>query len=87
MAYFLYILQSEVNKSFYIGQTEDLDDRLRRHAAGRSCYTKSRGPWRLVHLEVFQTREQAVKRERELKGKHSKRFLLDLIAESQGSVG
>ncbi len=87
MPYFVYVLQSAKNGSFYIGQTQDLDERLQRHASGRSGYTKSRGPWRLIHSEVYRTRAEAMKRERELKGRHSKRFVLGLISGSERSVG
>jgi hypothetical protein len=46
--FFVYILQSMKDFSFYIGQTGDLDVRMSRHTEGMSKYTSSKRPWRLV---------------------------------------
>ncbi len=81
MPYTTYILQSESGR-FYIGQTNNLQNRLRRHNSGRSKFTKSRGPWRLVYSEQFSTRSEAVQRELELKRKHSRGAILGLISKS-----
>ncbi|MHB8844857.1 MAG: GIY-YIG nuclease family protein [Nitrospirota bacterium] len=82
MPFAVYILQSEKDRSFYIGHTADLNDRLSRHNEGRSIYTKSRRPWRLVHQELFETRSLAMKRERELKSLHRRDLLEQLISSS-----
>ena len=71
MLFHAYILQSAAGK-YYIGQTGNLTERLSRHNSGRSRYTKSRGPWELVYSEAFNTREEAIRREQELKRKHSR---------------
>jgi putative endonuclease len=83
MPFFVYIIQSQVDQSLYIGQTGNLQDRLSRHNQGRSKYTKTRRPWEIVYFEEFTTRSQAVKREAELKSFHRKDLLLQLI-NSQG---
>lgn len=41
MAYFVYILQSVKDHSYYIGSTQDLSSRIERHNQGRSKYTKA----------------------------------------------
>src|SRR5258708_5773406 len=38
MIYFVYILISQKDNSFYIGQTNNIDDRLKRHNAGQERY-------------------------------------------------
>lgn len=54
--------------TYYTGWTNDLEKRLRAHNAGRGArYTKSRRPVRLVYFEVFDTKEQAMRREWEIK--------------------
>jgi len=63
MAYWVYILRSGTTGCFYVGHTDDLDDRLRRHNEGRSEATRTRGPWKLVYQEEFPTRRAAVARE------------------------
>ncbi len=79
MSFFLYILQSQVDQSLYIGQTNNLADRISRHNMGRSKYTKAKLPWSLLYYETFETRSAAVKRERYLKSLHSKQHVLDII--------
>lgn len=54
--------------SLYTGWTNDLDKRIRAHNAGKGAkYTKSRRPVSLVYHEEFQTREEAMRREWEIK--------------------
>jgi len=45
--YCVYILQNPIGK-FYIGLSEDVPHRLEEHNAGRSRWTKGRGPWIVV---------------------------------------
>ncbi len=63
----VYILQSETTGKYYIGQTEDLEDRLNRHNRGDSKSTKTGRPWKVVHVERYNTRSETVLRERYLK--------------------
>lgn len=64
----LYILEC-ADASFYIGHTDDLDNRLAQHDQGNSCvYTASRRPLRLVHAQGFESRYEALTMERKLKG-------------------
>lgn len=54
--------------TYYTGWTNDLDKRIQAHNAGRGAkYTKPRRPVRLVYFEVFATREEAMRREWEIK--------------------
>lgn len=64
---YVYILQCRDN-SLYTGWTNDIGKRLAAHNAGRGAkYTRGRGPVHLVHLEVFSSREEAMKREAAIK--------------------
>ncbi|MFO7853339.1 MAG: GIY-YIG nuclease family protein [Bacteroidota bacterium] len=65
--YFVYILESEKNRKYYIGQTEKLESRLERHNAGRVNSTKSGKPWKLIYWKNFETRGEAYKVEQLLK--------------------
>ena len=65
--YFVYILQSQKHYRYYIGSCEDVNERLNRHNSGRVFITKSGRPWVVVYKESFQTRSEAVKRERQIK--------------------
>jgi putative endonuclease len=73
--FFVYILQSMKDFSFYIGQTNDLDSRMSKHSEGMSKYTASKTPWRLVYFEMFTSRSEAIAREKQLKGwKNAERY-------------
>jgi putative endonuclease len=67
MSYIVYILRSKRNKKRYVGQTADLENRLREHNGGESRSTKAGRPWVLEYKEEFATRSEAIRRERFLK--------------------
>jgi putative endonuclease len=77
--YFVYILKSLKDFKYYIGQTKDLDDRLKKHNSGQVKSTKSRRPFILIKKESFNTRGEAKKRENYLKklkgGNEFKKFI------------
>jgi putative endonuclease len=71
----VYVLRSLKDQKFYVGQTNNLEERIRRHNEGRVPSTKGRRPFVLVWFESFESRSQAVVREQELKSlKANKRF-------------
>jgi len=76
---FLYILQSETSKKFYIGSALDVPSRLAEHERGQSPYTRGRGPWKLVYQEQYETLAEARCRERQLKSWKSHRSIQELI--------
>ena len=67
MSFFVYLLESESNGSYYVGQTNNMDERLERHNSGREKYTSVHLPWRLVGKLEKSTRSKAVILERKLK--------------------
>lgn len=68
MAFSLYILECS-DGTLYIGHTDNLDERMRQHDAGKSdAYTASKRPLKLLHVEEFETRYEAPTMERKLKG-------------------
>ena len=75
MAYHVYVLHSEKDGSFYIGHTADLDERIQRHNHGKSLYTKTKLPWKLIYQEEFLSRSEAMKREREIKEKKNRAYI------------
>lgn len=79
MPYSVYILQSLKDKTYYVGSTQDLSERLHRHNQGRSKYTKAKRPWKLVYHEEFSDRSSALKRENQIKRKKRRGFIEKLI--------
>lgn len=65
--YFVYILQSQKSSRYYIGSTQDLNERLFMHNAGKVPSTRNKGPWFLSYSEQLETRSQARKRELQIK--------------------
>ena len=63
MFYYIYILQSLKNKSFYIGYTNNLKKRFREHNNGKNLATKSFRPYKLIHYEAFVNQKDAKNRE------------------------
>ena len=47
---FTYILFSNGINSYYVGSTNDVADRLKRHNSGRSTFTKRGILWILVYM-------------------------------------
>lgn len=69
MSFFVYILRFSDN-TLYIGQTNDLGDRLKEHSDRTSKaakFTKDHGKFHLVYREEFATRLEAMRREKQLK--------------------
>jgi putative endonuclease len=79
MPYFVYILKSLKDETYYIGSTQDLNSRIERHNQGRVSYTKPRRPWRLVYSEECPDRSSAAKRETEIKAHKRRDFIEALI--------
>jgi putative endonuclease len=73
-----YIVQSEKTKRYYIGSTEDRANRLIEHNSGETKSIRSGIPWKLVHIEEFKTRSEAVKKEKQIKARGAKRYLDDI---------
>jgi putative endonuclease len=65
--YFVYLLQSLKDKTYYIGQTVDLENRLIRHNRGGVSATKNKMPWKLIKYEEYSSGDKARWREYTLK--------------------
>ncbi len=62
--FYSYVIKSLKSGVLYKGSTEDLDKRLEEHNAGLSNYTSKHTPWELVLFESFETRSEALIREK-----------------------
>ncbi len=77
MPYYVYILLCK-NSCYYTGYAEDVKHRIEQHKKGRGArYTRMHEPEKIVYIEKFDSRRQAMEREREIKSlSHSKKRLL-----------
>lgn len=63
----VYMLKCKDN-TLYTGYTNDLEHRLKMHTSGKGAkYTRGRGPFQVVFIEKFPTKEEALKREYQIK--------------------
>jgi putative endonuclease len=64
----VYILYSESYDKIYIGYTGNLEERLKSHnELGKKGWTRLYRPWKLIHFEDFETKQEALCREKALK--------------------
>ncbi|MBI4262131.1 GIY-YIG nuclease family protein [Candidatus Uhrbacteria bacterium] len=73
--YYVYILQSTVNKELYVGSTEDLRTRVGDHNGGRVQSTKPYRPWDLIYYEAHRTKILARRAELFYKSGQGRRHL------------
>ena len=71
------------DETLYTGWTNNLKKRLEAHNSGKGAkYTKNRRPVELVYFEEYDTKQEAMKREYEIK-QHSRKKKLALIRSHQ----
>ena len=57
--YYVYALESVLKKRIYIGQTKDLDRRLRYHNNGLVKSTSKDKPWKLIAFQEAESMSEA----------------------------
>ena len=73
--HYVYILESVPNSEhFYVGLTEDLHDRFRKHNAGEVPHTSKFKPWAIKNAIAFRDRDRALAFERYLKSGSGRAF-------------
>ena len=66
--FFMYMLECS-DGSYYIGHTDDIEKRISEHEQGQvSGYTKTRLPIKVVYVQDFMTRDEAINAEQQIKG-------------------
>ena len=67
MPYIVYAIYSKSLDIIYVGQTNDIEKRLKIHLKGYSKYTSRANDWKLFYTESKESRTDVVIRERQLK--------------------
>ena len=74
--YFVYLLENENDKSWYIGYTGNLKKRLQEHQNGYGSRTTSlKKNWKLIYFETYLDKRDALGREKFLKGGSGRTYL------------
>jgi len=71
-----------MDDSYYRGFTENYHERIKQHNSGWSKYTSGKMPWKLVYVENFETKKEALSREKSLK-KYSRSQIKEVINSSR----
>lgn len=77
MPHYVYVILCE-DGSFYTGYTKNLDARMKLHVKGKGArYTRIHKPKKLVYSEEYNSRAEAMRRERKMKTlKHNQKLKL-----------
>jgi predicted GIY-YIG superfamily endonuclease len=71
---YVYILESIEGSHYYVGSTDDLRDRLKRHNAGEVPHTSKYRPWKIKTYIAFSNKAQGVAFEKYLKSASGRAF-------------
>lgn len=63
----------------YVGWTDDLKQRIKKHNSGKVIATKTRTPFEIVYYEACLNEEKAIQREKFFKTGFGRRFLKSRI--------
>ena len=83
--YYVYVLYSEKDAQFYIGQTKNLSERIRRHQSGYVQSTRNRRPIRVVYSEKYEHRYEAMRREKFLKSGEGHKYINKMLWHANNS--
>jgi putative endonuclease len=81
MSFFVYAIYNTTHDKIYIGQTIDLIARLKQHndPSFKKFTSRYSGDWILIYHELFSSRVEAVKREKQLKSYQGRKFIKNKI--------
>jgi putative endonuclease len=83
----VYAIKSLLHNFIYVGITEKIEERLRRHNNGYNKSTKKFVPFKLIYSEICQSGQQAREREKFLKSTSGKRFLKSILYAQRNTEG
>jgi len=78
--FFVYVLYSKSFDKIYIGFTSDLENRFKSHnELSKKGWTIRFRPWEIVYTEEFQDKQDAMKREKQLKSATGRDFIWTIV--------
>ena len=73
--FYTYVLKSLSANHYYIGYTNDLEQRLKYHNSGKVNWTRQYVPWKIIYNEQFKNKDEAIRREKYLKSHAGRNWL------------
>ena len=67
LMYTVYVLKSDIDERYYIGYSNNVEQRLHKHNTGGTKSTRPYRPWKIVYTETFLEKRAAWLRERQIK--------------------
>jgi putative endonuclease len=81
--YYIYIIQSQKNGSYYIGSSGKPDKRILEHNMGNTKSTRLLRPWKLIFKQKFELPSEARRIEKKLKTFKSRKIIEQIILDNQ----
>ena len=78
--FYSYVIKSLKFDYYYKGHCEVLEKRLKQHNPGMTASIRKYIPFELIYFEEFETREEAVAREKYFKSAAGRRYLKKQLA-------
>ena len=72
--FYIYCIESIINKELYFGITRDLKRRIKEHNQKLNFSTKCYAPWKIIYYEACLNKEDAIRREHYLKTSQGRRM-------------
>jgi len=80
--HYTYVIYSPKNDKIYIGYSANPANRFIAHNHPKNKgFTKKFQPWVLIHIEKFDSKHEAMVREKQLKSHKGRDFITELIKE------
>ncbi len=77
--YFVYVLRNAQKSFIYIGYTENLKNRINKHNNKEVTSTKKFTPLELIHFEGYNSKQDALRREKYLKTNRGRTTLITML--------
>ncbi len=77
--FYTYVLRSRIDGKLYIGWTDDLIRRVKKHNSKEIQSTKNRIPFDLIYYEACLDKNKAIEREKSLKTGFGRKYLKNRI--------
>ncbi len=81
--FYTYILHSKHKDKFYIGCSENPDERLKKHNSKNKGFTNQASDWEIVFIKSFEHKIEALGYERTIKNWKSRSLIIKLVSEFQ----
>jgi predicted GIY-YIG superfamily endonuclease len=73
--YYVYLIESESSGLWYVGLSQNPEDRLLHHNRGKSKFTRGHRPWKMLYKEKAGSLSEAREKEKYYKTSAGKRRL------------